>query len=168
VSKSGGTVSPDSLYSSLREKTVEHLFLGAVLKQLWISELFTTEVSRAESDSFGYDVVIESGKIIRHIQLKSKRNRKPRKVSIAKSLADKPSGCVVVILIDNNFELGPFLWFGSHPREKLPSLNAYKASKKLRRDEEGNRPSRANHVDVPGGKFEVVQTIPEIVAKLFG
>jgi len=157
-----------SLYSSLRERIVEHRFLGDVLRCMWRLGAYTTEVSRAESDAFGYDLAIEHGKIIRHIQLKSKLDRAPIKISLARSLADKPSGCAICIVLDDDLEPRTYYWFGSAPGEPLPDIAAFKATKRIRRDKEGKRPARPNHVDVPIGRCERVDCVPKLVAKLFG
>jgi hypothetical protein len=51
----------------------------------------------------------------------------PGDVSIAKSLANKPSGCVVWIRIQRDLEMGPFFWFGGAPGEPLPSIEEFPA-----------------------------------------
>jgi hypothetical protein len=158
----------NSLYSSLREKIVEHAFLAAVLRELWNQGIYTFEVSRAESDAFGYDVVIECGQIVRHIQLKSKSERRPPKISISKTLADKPSGCVIVIILDTHLEIESFYWFGGLPGDPLPQLEGLSPTKRIRRDKDGKRPPRKNHVDAPISKFHPVKTVPQLLQKLFG
>lgn len=158
----------DTRYSSLREKIVEHLFLGEILRGLWAAGKYGAEVSRSESDSFGYDVVIECGPVIRHIQLKSKRGRPPRKVSIARSLGKKPGGCVVCMILENDLRIRDYRWFGGSPGNTLPSMSGLSPSKRLRRDKAGERPPRSNHIDVPISKFEMVSTIADLTSKLFG
>jgi hypothetical protein len=155
-----------SLYSSLRERIVEHLFLGEVLRTLWRAKAFTTEVSRAESDAFGYDIAIEFDNIIRHVQLKANK-RRPKTISVKKSLAQKPSGCVVWIQLDEKLNLGPDLWFGGRPGARLPSLNDYPASKKIRPDKKLERLYRQNHVDVPSSEFDDISDISQLVHRLF-
>lgn len=157
-----------SRHSSLREKIVEHLFLGEILRILWCAGGYNIEVSRAESDSFGYDVVIERGKIVRHIQLKSRSERKPVRISISRSLAEKPSGCVICVMLDSDLKIGPFLWFGSEPGKPLTGIEAFAPSKRIRRAPDGKRPPRANHVNVPMRKFDKISTTSDLVMKLFG
>lgn len=60
-----------SLHSSLREKMLEHLFIGELLKTLWRKGLFDIEGSKPEVDNAGTDIIVTRGKVIRHIQLKS-------------------------------------------------------------------------------------------------
>ena len=45
-------------HSSLREKIVEHLFVGAALKTLWARDIVDAEILRSEHDSYGYDLVM--------------------------------------------------------------------------------------------------------------
>jgi hypothetical protein len=158
----------NSLYSSLREKIVEHTFLSEVLRELWNRGCYTFEVSRAESDAFGYDVVVEYGRIVRHIQLKSKSERRPSKISISKTLADKPSGCVISVILDKELNIKSFYWFGGAPGRPLPVLEGLTASKRIRRDKDGKRPPRKNHVDAPIGRFEPIASVPLLLEKLFG
>ena len=57
--------------SVLRELIVEHSFIGETLRQCWVRGITDVEVLRSESDSFGYDLVMGRGEIVRHIQLKT-------------------------------------------------------------------------------------------------
>ena len=45
--------------SSSREKLIEHLFIGELLRSLWQLKLRGVEILRAETDAAGYDLVIE-------------------------------------------------------------------------------------------------------------
>jgi hypothetical protein len=47
------------LQSSLREKLLEHLFIGELLRRLWRLGRRDIEVLRAEIDASGYDLVLE-------------------------------------------------------------------------------------------------------------
>jgi hypothetical protein len=58
-------------HSMLRERIVEHRFIGEALRLCWIHGVTDVEVLRSESDAFGYDLVMERGGIVRHIQLKT-------------------------------------------------------------------------------------------------
>ena len=58
------------LKSSFREKLIEHLFIGELLKISWSRAECSLEVSKPEVDASGYDIIAESNDIIRHIQLK--------------------------------------------------------------------------------------------------
>jgi hypothetical protein len=62
-------MSEHSLHSSCREKLIEHLLIGELLKFSWLSKDFTLEIAKPEVDNSGYDIIAESNGVIRHIQL---------------------------------------------------------------------------------------------------
>src|SRR5688572_9636258 len=118
----GGSVRPMSdeslfLHSSLREKVLEHLFVGDLLRCLWRLGRRDIEVLRAEVDYAGYDLVLECNRVVRHVQLKSShRNSATRSVNAHVGLPLKPSACIVWIRFDpSTMELRLFLWFGAEP-----------------------------------------------------
>jgi hypothetical protein len=57
---------------SLREKALEHLFVGDLLRHLWCQGITDVEFLTPGVDRDGYDLVLESNGIVRHIQLKSR------------------------------------------------------------------------------------------------
>jgi len=84
-------------HSTLRERIVEHVFVGEVLTTLWRRGVLNVEILRPEFDAHGYDVVMSRGPVVRHVQLKTQA---AGKVSVGRALAEKPSGCVVWIALD--------------------------------------------------------------------
>ena len=60
-----------SEHSSYREKLVEHLFVGELLKLSWQSGDCALEIASPEVDNSGYDLIAEQNGIVRHIQLKA-------------------------------------------------------------------------------------------------
>src|SRR5438067_12986104 len=89
---------PSALYrdSSLREKLIEHVFVGDLLRLLWQRGALDVEVLRAEVDRGGYDLVLECNNVLRHVQFKSShRGGKTSQVTVNLKLAGKPSGCVI-------------------------------------------------------------------------
>ncbi len=60
-----------SLYSSLREGMLEHLFVGGIMRKLWLLGVRDFDVLRPITDAAGYDIVLSAGGAIRHVQLKS-------------------------------------------------------------------------------------------------
>jgi len=112
------------LQSSLREKLLEHLFIGELVQELWKLGRRDIEILRAEIDFAGYDLVLECNGVLRHVQLKSSHlTANTRDVKVNLSLCNKPHGCVVWVKFDEaTLELGPFLWFGGLPTQKLPPL----------------------------------------------
>ncbi len=60
-----------SLDSGLREKIIEHLFVGDLLRCLWRRGVRDIEVLRAEVDRAGCDIVLAVGDVTRHVQFKA-------------------------------------------------------------------------------------------------
>ncbi|MDZ4688175.1 MAG: hypothetical protein SH850_24135 [Planctomycetaceae bacterium] len=159
-----------SEFSSNREKLLEHLFIGEVLKHLWCRGVTTAEFLRPEVDSGGYDLVIACNRIIRHVQLKASHSlAKTARQNVHLRLADQPSGCVVWMKFDETtLALGPFLWFGGAPGERLPVVEDYQIGRHTRRNLQGIRLERQNIRVLPAAAFSPVASIPELVGLLFG
>ncbi|MBN4046535.1 hypothetical protein JYU02_00895 [bacterium AH-315-P15] len=155
--------------SSLREQVIEHLFVGELLRCLWCRGRRDIEVLRSEVDRAGYDVVVEAGGIMRHIQLKSSfKGAKTARVSINISLADKPGGCVVWVYFDpSSMELGPFLWFGGEPGARLPPLGD-RVGKHTKGDQTGKKAERPNIRILNKGEFSKLETVDAVAQALFG
>ncbi len=162
--------SKHSLHSTFREKLIEHLLVGELLKYSWAKGDYSIEISRPEVDRAGYDLIAECNGHIRHIQLKgSHHDATTASQKIQISLTEKPSGCVVWVLFNqDNLELGPFLYFGGGPSEKLPSLDSYKTAKHTKGDSQGVKVNRHNHRIVNKGKFKRINKIEGLWQHLFG
>ena len=155
--------------SGLREKVIEHLFVGDLLRCLWRKGSRDIDVLRAEVDRAGYDLVLESNSVLRHVQLKaSYRSAKTNEGGININLARKPSGCVIWIWFDpDTMDLGPFLWFGGLPGQPLPSLGD-RVGKHSKGDSTGLKAERPNIRLVRKSKFDALPTMEEVVGTLFG
>lgn len=164
-----GTLGGHSADSSLREKLLEHLFMGELLKSFWLRNQRDIEVLRAEVDRGSYDLVLESNGIVRHVQLKSsRRGAKTDSVDIQVQLASKPCGCVVWIFFDaETLELGPFLWFGSAPGESLPSLGD-KLARHSKANSTGTKTVRPNLREVRRSSFITLPTMEGVIKQMFG
>jgi hypothetical protein len=156
-------------HSVLREKVIEHTFLAELSRSLLLDMKMPFEVLRSEFDAFGYDVVIEANRVMRHIQLKATTATGARAhVDVQVALAGKPGGCVVWIFVDpQTLRLGPFLWFGGEPGRPLPSLGE-RAVRHTRGDAEGLKKVRAGLRRLPKGMFQKCQTIEELAKAMFG
>lgn len=162
--------SAHSHYSSYREMLLEHLFAGAVMRHLWLKGYTRLELLKPQVDDSGYDLVLEANGVTRHVQFKASfSGSKTQHVSIQRALGEKPSGCVIWIQFDpTTLELGPFLWFGGAPHEPLPPIEQFKIAKAPKGNAKGHKALKPNFKVVPKTKFEKLQSIDEVVAKLFG
>lgn len=159
-----------SEHSSYREKLIEHLFIGELLKLSWKNDDCQLEISKPDVDNSGYDVIAEQYGVLRHIQLKASYvggNTTKQKVHI--KLAEKPAGCVIwVYFNEDTLELGPFLFFGGGPNETLPDIRNAKISKHTKGNQDGFKAERPNIRDLNKGQFTRHSTVQEIYAVLFG
>ena len=157
------------LKSSFREKLIEHLFIGELLKHSWLEGDCSLEVAKPEVDNQGYDLIAEENGIIRYIQLKaaySQARAAKQKVHVA--LSGKPSGCVVwVYFNEQSMELGPFLFFGGSAALPLPSLEGFKIAKHTKPNVEGVKTERPEIREIPKGRFRSHETVKEIYEQLF-
>lgn len=158
-----------SIKSSYREKIIEHLFIGELLKLSWRKQDFLIEISKPEVDNSGYDLIIESNGILRHIQLKATFiGAKTARQNIHLSLASKPSGCIVWIYFNKDtLELGPFLFFGGKPGAPLSDISNYKVAKHTKGDAGGFKAERPSIRVINKGDFRKYSTINDLYKALF-
>lgn len=154
--------------STLRERIVEHVFVGQALRALWCRGVVDVEVLRSEFDAHGYDLVMGRGAIVRHIQFKTGTSAKPSDVSVSTALASKPSGCIIWIRVTLQLDMGPFFWFGGAPGEPLPALDAYESPRRATHNKAGERPIRRNHRVIPGRDFQRLDAFDQVLEALFG
>jgi hypothetical protein len=154
--------------SSGREKLLEHLFVGELLKHLWRKGMRNVEVLRSEVDSGGYDLVLECDGILRHIQLKaSHQDSSTANVGINLHLAGKPSGCVIWLWFNpDTLQFNRYLWFGGTPGKPLPPLGD-KAGKHSRGNKTGYKAERPNIRIVGRRAFTALATMDELAEVLF-
>ena len=169
------STSDENMYlkSSFYEQLVEHVFISEVLQEVWFRFRKTVEVLRSEVDASGYDVVLECNGVLRHVQLKTSKiggKRANQKVNVA--LSDKPSGCVVWILRNedqqNHRVRLQYLFFGDDAGKKLPSLEGFSVGKHTKGNKDGVKAERQSIRVVPKGKFKSIDSITELVKQLFG
>lgn len=158
-----------NLRSSYREMLLNHLFVGEVLRHLWGMGRYV-EVLWPEVDDGGYDVVLDCGGAIRHVQLKaSHAGSSTARILVNTKLLDKPSGCVVWMVFDQD-TLGfrQFRWFGGAPGEKLALSKELKVAKHTRANAEGVKGDRQDIRVLPKAEFDQLGTVSELVGRLFG
>jgi hypothetical protein len=153
--------------SSAREKLIEHVFLGELLRGLWRKNVRDLEILRPEVDSGGYDLALECRGIVRHVRLKSAHgNAKRAAITANVKLIDRPSACILWIYFDpDTLLLGPFLWFGGAPGEKIPSLGEKVATHTKHNADREKSPS---HRVVAKSRFTRLETIDDVIKHLIG
>jgi hypothetical protein len=161
--------SPHSFDSSLREQALGHIFLGQLLAFMWRNGGRDIEVLKSEVDRGGYDVVLESNGIIRHIQLKSSfRGSKVREVDVSTKLLRKPGGCILWLEFDReSLAIERYYWFGGKAGTALPDLGL-RVSRHSKGNSEGEKTARPIHRVLTRGRFEALVNIGEVVGNLFG
>lgn len=163
-------MSKHSEHSSYREKLIEHLFIGELLKLSWQDGDCLLEVAKPEVDNSGYDVILEANRIVRHVQLKASYiGGKTSRQKVHVKLADKPSGCVVWIYFDEDtLELGPFYFLGADPGKPLPAIHDAKVARHTKGDQGGYKAERPSIRELNKGDFMKYETIHDIYQVLFG
>lgn len=155
-------------HSSFREKLIEHLFIGEMLKLSWLKDDCQLEVMKPEVDNAGCDVVLEDNNIIRHIQLKtSKLGAKASGQKVNVRLATKPSGCIVWIVFDENtLELCSFYFFGAEAGRPLTGLENAKVAKHTKANVDGLKAERPNIRILNKGQFTRYDSIEDLYPTL--
>lgn len=146
----------------------EQQLLSELLQEGWYGFGRKVGVLRTAVDDAGYDLVLECGGILRHVQLKSSRAESTTaRQTINIALAEKPSGCVVWVIRKENFETRRmslrYLFFGGSPGEPLPAIPAVRHRKAKRR-----QPERPNMRVLNKGQFQCVRTTGHLLELLFG
>jgi hypothetical protein len=158
------------LKSRYREKVVEHIFVGELLRHLWANGLDGVEILAPEVDASGYDIVLTLGPVVRHVQIKcSVDGGKTEGQHVNASLALQPSGCVVWIVVDERtLAFRRFLWFGGEPGKLLPDLGTFKNARHARANAQGIKAFRANTKIIPRSRFTALPDMAALVHNLFG
>ncbi len=157
-------------HSSYREKLIEHLFVGELLKLSWQNGDCQLEIAKPEVDNSGYDIIAENNNMVRHVQLKASYiGGKTARQKVHIKLSQKPSGCIVWVYFDENtLELGPFYYFGGKPGKPLPDIVDAKIARHTKGDQDGYKAERPNIRVINKGAFEKHDTIQSIYSALFG
>jgi hypothetical protein len=155
------------IHSVLRERIVEHVFVGDAPRRLWQRGVMEVEVLRSEFDAGGDDLVMSYQKVVRHIRFKSiMEHGKAASVKVSLKLMEKPSGCVIWIVLDPKLELKSYRWFGGAPGKPLPDVSNFKVAKAAKANAEGTKLEKLQHRVVPRGKFEQLDTLDAVLTRL--
>lgn len=155
-------------HSSQREKVFEHLFLSRLGLEL-IARGVNHEVLHGEVDDHGYDLAIEAGGIMRHVQLKVTIIGGARAdVGIHMRLTEKPSGCVIWLAFDPvSRDFQAIRWFGGRPGERLPDLGS-RVGRHTRGNSAGVKARRPAIRIVPASRFDQLEDFAHLADCLFG
>jgi hypothetical protein len=159
------------LNSTLRERIVEHLFVGKALQWLWNRNPRVTdvEVLRSEFDAGGYDLVMSYKKIVRHIQFKTTvLTGKAANIKASLKLMDKPSACIIWILVTPDLEPSSYLWLGGAPDQPFRDIQKMKVAKHAKGNAKGVKAERPQHRIIPKGQFDELGSLDEVMERLFG
>ena len=154
----------DTHQSVYRERLLEHLFIGDLLKHSWLHAGAKLEVSQPSIDRSGHDVVLEANGVTRHVQLKSSSHEATTSAQkLHVGLARKPSGCVVWTRFDRStMKLGPFYFFGGGPGMPLPPLDGFKIARHTKGDKDGVKKDRPNLRVVRISQFREIADISSL------
>lgn len=156
----------NSIYSSLRESIVEHIFVGEILRQLWCRGRYKVEILKPQVDNAGYDLAIACNSTLWHIQLKStNEDGKRNSVNVSLELTNKPKWCVIWIFIDKDLGFKSFRWFGSDSGQFIEE--DFKKTTHTKGDSTGHKAKRPGYREVPRSKFKKL-TKDEVIERLFG
>jgi len=159
---------PHAVHSVLREKIVERVFTGDLLRHLWRLGRYDVEVLYSDFDAYGYDIVVSVGKVLRHVQLKVGVRASPVRVALSTRLAKKPSACAIWISIDRTLAIQGYWWFGNEPEHQIPNMDEFTVANRVTRNKDGLRPVRLAHKIVPDKAWVRVDRIEDIIVRLFG
>ena len=164
------SINPHAAYSQLRESITTHAFLAAIGTEIWRRGHFDAEILRSEFDAGGHDLVITVNGVTRHIQLKA-TNLSGKRTSwdASRRLADQPSGCVVVLHVDDqSLQVHQYGLFAGPPGCPLPDPTGARGSKSAKGGTMGQRAARSDRWEVPKGRFDLHEQVAELYDALFG
>lgn len=158
--------------SSAFEKMIETAFLRDLLEQMWFGRNEIVDVMHSSLDAFGFDLVLETTSVLRHVQLKARRRGgKNASLNINTKLSERASGCVIWMewakAPDRNSLDIEYRWFGGQPGQPLPALGD-RVAKHTKANAQGVKKERGGMRVLTLGKLERMSGIEELADRLFG
>jgi hypothetical protein len=160
--------SKDTVWSSLREEYLEYAVLGELCREFWRRDL-PVDILRSHTDQSGFDIVMETGSLQRHVQLKSSFvGSTTRTQKVNQKLQEKAGGCVVWVLFDRlTLAMDHFRWFGDrNPRAAMPPLGD-RVAKHTKGNSQGVKAERPIIRTLAWGRFDRVETPAKLASLLF-
>jgi len=156
-------------FSVLRERIVEHVFVGEAMRRLWQLGIMDIEVLRAEFDTSGYDLVMSSASALRHIQFKvSLAGGARASVNVNLRLGNTPSGCILWIVVDDDLKILEYRWFGAAPGKPLPDIADRGVVRHTRANAQGEKGVREGQRSLSKVEFETLHGLDAVLERLFG
>lgn len=129
--------------------------------------MYEVDLLHSDIDASGYDVVLELPNGVRHIQLKA--STKPKQVTANAKITDRPSGCIIVMIVDEEtLTFEEFMWFGGQLGKPCPEIRTFPNARHTKGDSKGYKANRQDTYKVSAGKFERVKGFKSLVDKLTG
>lgn len=149
--------------SSYIEKMIEHIFLSEILTKAWVKYKKKISIIRPEIDDSGYDLILECEGIMSFIQLKTSNEKiKPQKVN--EKLFKKKEFAVILIIVDKEkMMLENYYYFA----DKNISVVNLKPAKHTKANSKGIKTERPNIKEIPRSGFVKLNSIQELLEKLF-
>ena len=159
--------------SSFIEQLVEHAFVSEILQEVYYGRGQVVEVLRSEVDSYGYDLILESNGVMRHVQLKTSRpDARASFQKVHMKLGEKPGGCVIWVIRHECPESRrmrlSYRFFGGAAGEPLPDVSGFKVARHNKGDATGKKKERPAIRVIPKSRFQLIETTSELVDTLFG
>lgn len=158
---------------SFFEQLVEHVFVSEILQEVYYGRGQVVEVLRSEVDSYGYDLILESNGVMRHVQLKTSRpDARASGQKLHMKLGEKPGGCVIWVIrhkcpVSRRMRLR-YRFFVGAPGERLPDVSGFKVAKHNKGDATGRKKERPAIRVIAKSRFQLIETTSELVRVLFG
>ena len=163
----------NTTHSTSFELLAESHFLAEMLQEMWFRRHQLVDVLHSQVDAFGYDLVLTTANVTRHVQLKTRRSGgKNNRLNLNVQLETLPSACVVLMEWSAPSGSAPFQveyrWFGGSPGEKISSLGD-KVAKHAKGNAAGTKLFRDQIRTISiAAHFERVAYVAELTTKLFG
>src|SRR5262249_29764682 len=128
------------------ENMIEHLFLGQLLAEMWCARKKVVEVSKADVDAWGYDIVLSVDDVTWYVQLNTSLP-----VDVNKRLFRKQRACVIAAIPNetrDKIELSYGFWAATGEK------NLPRAKRKVYRRDQTERDERKDHRRVAASRFD--------------
>jgi hypothetical protein len=163
----------NTAHSTAFELLAESHFLSELLQEMWFQRDQLIDVLHSQVDAFGYDLVLTTANVTRHVQLKTRKGTaRTARLNLSARLETLPSACVILMdwtppTAHSEFNI-EYRWFGSAPGKRIPALGEQNA-KHTKANAHGIKAERPEVRSVSiSGNFAVTPSISVLATRLFG